>query len=316
MKYLSTKFEDYINEINTYNLHENKQEIFKNAQYNNLIIYGPAGVGKYSQMLNIVKNQSPTNLKYERKINYNFQNKKEILIKISDIHFEIDMELLGCNAKILFNDLYYHIIDIISLKSERKGIIVCKNFHKIHSELLDIFFSYMQNLMHKKIEMKFILLTEQVSFIPDNILERCEIISLDRPTKIKYSKCVGNLSKIELSEITNIKNLKMNITKFNDKHCKLSDKIIDKIENYKEINYLEFRDMLYDLFIYEIDVLNSIYYIIEYFINTGKINQNNIDKIFYKLDKFLVFFNNNYRPIYHLESFLLYLCISIHGIHK
>ena len=31
-------------------------------------------------------------------------------IKISDIHFEIDMELLGCNAKILWNDIFKSIL--------------------------------------------------------------------------------------------------------------------------------------------------------------------------------------------------------------
>ena len=68
------------------------------------------------------------------------------------------------------------------------GILVCKNFHKIHSELLDIFYSYMQNMKHKNLNLKYILLTEHVSFIPDNILERCKIISFNRPTKTKYSK--------------------------------------------------------------------------------------------------------------------------------
>ena len=46
-------------------------------------------------------------LKYERKMKFNFQNKREFLIKISDIHFEIDMELLGCNAKLLWLSLIH-----------------------------------------------------------------------------------------------------------------------------------------------------------------------------------------------------------------
>ena len=63
-------------------------------------------------------------------------NKQPFYIKISDIHFEIDMALLGCNAKLLWNDIFNHIIDIISTSKHKKGIIVCKNFHEIHSELL------------------------------------------------------------------------------------------------------------------------------------------------------------------------------------
>ena len=55
-------------------------------------------------------------------------------------------------------------------KSENTGIIVCKYFNEIHSELLDSFYSYMQTLTNIKIDLKFILLTEEISFIPDNIL--------------------------------------------------------------------------------------------------------------------------------------------------
>ena len=40
--------------------------------------------------------------------------KKQYIFNVSDIHFEIDMSLLGCHAKMLFNDIYYHILDILS----------------------------------------------------------------------------------------------------------------------------------------------------------------------------------------------------------
>ena len=93
-----------------------------------------------------------------------FQNKKEYVFKVSDVHFEIDMELLGCNSKVLFNSLFYHIVEIISMKTSKYGIILCKNFHKIHSELLDIFFTYMQSLIHKKIKIQYVLLTDHISF--------------------------------------------------------------------------------------------------------------------------------------------------------
>ena len=58
-------------------------------------------IGKYTQSLMFIKKFSQSNLKYERKININFNPKKSFIFKLSDIHFEIDMELLGCNAKVL-----------------------------------------------------------------------------------------------------------------------------------------------------------------------------------------------------------------------
>ena len=52
------------------------------------------------------------------------------------------MSLLGCNAKMLWNELFNQIIDVTSTKKVKHGIIVCKYFHEIHSELLDIFILY------------------------------------------------------------------------------------------------------------------------------------------------------------------------------
>ena len=82
-------------------------------------------------------------LKYEKKISVNF-NKQSYFFKISDIHYEVDMSLLGCNSKIIWHEIYCQIIDIITIKTEKIGYIVCKNFHAIHNELLEIFYSYMQ----------------------------------------------------------------------------------------------------------------------------------------------------------------------------
>ena len=57
--------------------------------------------------LNYIKKFSPTSLRFERKMNFRFDNKSDFIFKVSDIHFEIDMSLLGCKAKLVFNDLYY-----------------------------------------------------------------------------------------------------------------------------------------------------------------------------------------------------------------
>ena len=157
MKYLSTKFEEYLNECEKFNLHKKMEPLFNSLnnnieKQNNLIFYGPSGTGKYTQILNYIKKYSPTNLRFERKITFNFNNKKNYVFNVSDIHFEIDMSLLGCHAKVLFNDIYYHILDILSARAHGTGIIVCKNFHYIHSELLEIFYSYMQTLNHKNLK--------------------------------------------------------------------------------------------------------------------------------------------------------------------
>jgi DNA polymerase III delta prime subunit len=320
MKYLSTKFEDYIQESEKNDLHKDMKIIYN--LYNNIdtlsnyIFYGPPGIGKYTQTLNFIKKFSPSGLKYERKINIQLNAKKQYNFKLSDIHIEIDMALLGCNAKVLFNEIYNNALDIFSTRQNHFGFIFCKNFHCIHNELLDVFYSYMQTLAHKNIKIVYVLITEQISFIPDNILNRSEIIAFKRPTKTNYNKCLKNVVKKDtnLSKITNIKNLITNITELDTVNSKITNKIINNIENYKNLNFLEFRDIIYDIFIYNIDLNECLYDIIGYFIDNKKITQDKLDIVFDNLYKFFRFYNNNYRPIYHLERYLYILCKVIYEL--
>ena len=71
---------------------------------------------------------------------------------------------------------------------------------------------------------------------------------------------------------------------------------------------MEFRDTIYNIFICNLDLSESLHEIIIHFIANGSLNNKNIDSVLFKLCKFYKLYNNNYRPIYHLESFLYYLC--------
>ena len=260
MKFYETHFEEYITAIQKQNLHPKLEKIYKKfpdtlQELKNIIIYGPSGVGKYTQMLHLIKKYSPTELQYEKKISVNF-NKQSYFFKISDIHYEIDMSLLGCNSKLLWHEIYTQIIDIISAKTDKSGIIVCKYFHEIHSELLENFYSYMQQNNAISIDIKFIIITEELSFISDNILNCCEIINIGRPSKTNYNKCLKNKlpNKFNLENITNIKTLNL----FNEElmlpYKMICNKIIDNMTKINELKFLKFRDILYDIFIYNLDI--------------------------------------------------------------
>jgi hypothetical protein len=316
MKFLETHFEEYIHASQKQNLHTKLDKIFqkfpdKIQNLKNIIYYGPSGVGKYTQMLKSIKKYSPSELKYEKKISILF-NKQPFFLKISDIHYEIDMSLLGCNSKLLWHEIYLQIIDIISAKTEKSGIIVCKYFHDIYSELLENFYSYMQD-NNSCIDIKFILLTEEISFIPDNILNCCEVISISRPSKASYSKCINILPKnMKVELIKNIKNLHTNLTDLMQPHKIICDKIIHEILS-NEIHFLKFRDLLYDIFIYHLNITEFIWYIINELIEQEKIPRQYLSPLMIKTYQFLQYYNNNYRPIYHLESYLFYLINIIHG---
>uniref|UniRef100_A0A6C0KEW8 Replication factor C C-terminal domain-containing protein n=1 Tax=viral metagenome TaxID=1070528 RepID=A0A6C0KEW8_9ZZZZ len=310
MKVFDTHYEDYINEVNNNNLHEDLHieqwfpDDIKNLK--NIIMYGPQGVGKYSQILYHIKKYSASKMKYEKKMCVNYADKKQYFLKISDIHYEVNMSILGCNAKTLWNSIYYPIYDNILTKPNQKGIIVCKYFHDIHSDLLECFYNYMNENTHNII---FIIMTEHISFIPENIIQCCNIVSVSQPSEIAFKKCFNK----SLIKLNNLKNIDYEFKNFENNYIKSCDKIIDIIIHYQTINFLSFRDLIYNMFIHQYNIYNCLWYIIHTLVKNKHIKVKNLSEIFEKMYKCLFFYNNNYRPIYHLESFLLFLVSKIHN---
>jgi Cdc6-like AAA superfamily ATPase len=319
MKFYESHFEEYTTENARVNLHSKLNKLFDKfpntiTELKNLIFYGPNGTGKYTQMLKSIKKYSPTELKYEKKISVTY-NKQQYFFKISDIHYEIDMSLLGCNSKLLWHEIYQQVIDIISAKTEKSGIIVCKYFHEIHNELLENFYSYMQKNNAITIDLKFIIITEELSFIPDNILNCCQVINISRPTKSAYVKCLKNKlpNKIKLENITNIKVLHLYNEDLMLQYKIICNKIINNIININEMQFLKFRDTIYDIFIYNLDITDCIWYILSILVEEKKISKEHFSNVMIKTYCFFQYYNNNYRPIYHLENYLFYLAKQIHN---
>ena len=322
MKFYDTHFEDYIKSNKELSLHPklSKQydDIFPKClkDLKNVIFYGSKGVGKYTQMLAAIKRYSPSELKYEKKISVSF-NKSIYFFKISDIHFEIDMSILGCNSKLLWNEIYNQIIDIILAKADNTGIIVCKYFHEIHSELLETFYSYMQtNCIYNNINLTFIIITEELSFIPDNIINCCKVINVSRPPRLLYNRCLKKKTEknVPLDEITNIKNIQASLKQLMQPHSVICDKIINDILNIENMKFMSMRENLYDIFIYNLNVTDCIWYILNKLIRDNKLKTKDMSHILIKTYTFLQYYNNNYRPIYHLEKYVFFLTIKVHDM--
>jgi DNA polymerase III delta prime subunit len=317
IKKFDTHFHEYTDNNEACSLHPKMMSFYNTFpeslhQLKNMMFYGPSGVGKYTQVLQSIKKYSPSKLKYEKKISITF-NKNTYYFRISDVHYEIDMSLLGCNSKLLWNELYNQIIDIIHTKSDKSGIIVCKNFHNINSELLDTFYSYMQKT--PVIRVTFIIVTENMSFIPDNITNCCRIIRISRPSRTLYNKCLGNTvgTDIELEKITNMKNMIGSITQLMNPHETICNKLLNSILDINNMSFQNVRNQLYDIFIYNLDVTDCIWYIVERLVVLKHIKNDDMRDVMKKLYSCLQYFNNNYRPIYHLESFIFYLVKKVHG---
>lgn len=308
---LTDNFDDYIENNKKISLHPKLNLLYNTfdnniSDLNNVIFYGPSGSGKYTQALSFIQKFSPSKLTYEKKLLITY-NKCDYMIKISDIHFEIDMSILGCISKLLWNEIYHQIIDILMARTIKTGIILCKNFHDIHNELLEIFYSYMQKNF-KNINLKFIIISEHISFIPDNIINVSEIINVNKPTNSSIKKCLG-LKKIDnISNNNNLKNLTSNIDELSNVTTNILNKIYNYIINNKQtFNVLEFRDHLYEAFIYDININTLIWELLEKLIINKQLNECYINVLLVESFKFYQLYNNNYRAIYHLENYLLKL---------
>lgn len=415
MKYYETHFEEYIQSVDKFNLHPELIDIRDTfpdslSKFGNLIVYGASGIGKYSQVLKLIQKYSPCGLKYDKHMI--MQNEKQTYIyRISDIHYEIDMALLGCNSKMIWHEIFSQIVDIISMKSDKNGIIVCKNFHSIHTELLDIFYSYMQQYNHPQlnIHIKYILITEHLSFLSNRILDNCRILSMKRPSKPLYQEYITLLQTIspdseggvldlevanrrmpppppplpiaantkvsaitrvgkrqppienklihhskqesltdlfskKISTISLIKKSKNILPSFLDNidpgdvlnmkeirtlreavaiedgdraiipkeiFNNVCDAIIRDLTNPRELVITSFRDTLYDILIYNLDAVECFWYIFTHFIMLRKIGGPDISVVLDKTYTFLKYYNNNYRPIYHLENIFLLLLTKL-----
>jgi len=409
MKYYETTFEEYLHQVQQHNYHPELTTKLQTLDIEkDILFYGSSGYGKYSQLLTLLQHHSPSKLHYYKKISVNMDqtaNKTNYNITISDIHFEVDMAILGCNSKKIWHEIFTQIVEIVKLRENHQGIIVCKNFHAIHSELLDIFYSYMQHYRYRpvtletnKINLSFILMTEHLSFIPNDIVQSCSIVHVKSPSKESlkigldihsstvhhtkkmtdektatqfqkriqpnkksskdstttsmsnylknHSHAHKNSLKIEEDiQILNLKeyyclsllssqNQKTKIPNNNNNNKpnsetqfpkdifnKVCNQIIEKINNIPETKTAEwfasFRDDLYSILICQLDVSECVFYVLEFFILSEKQNPlqslASIQKIMSKIYPFLLYYNNNYRPIYHLEMIFLYLINEIYG---
>jgi hypothetical protein len=93
------------------------------------------------------------------------------------------------------------------------------------------------------------------------------------------------------------------------------DNIISKMVQHENMDILSLRDNLYDILLYGLDITECLWYILYFFAesdilvdNTGEVMSEILDQI----DSFLKYYNNNYRPIYHLESIFIYLITTIY----
>ena len=109
---------------------------------------------------------------------------------------------------------------------------------------------------------------------------------------------------LNLKEIKSLKNIKHEEDLQEDLFDKLHTQLLE-IMVLEDMNYYAFRELLYDLLIYNADVHEMVTTILFELVQTKQINSESLTKILNKLPNLLKQYNNNYRPIYHLENIFL-----------
>ena len=156
---------------------------------------------------------------------------------------------------------------------------------------------------------------DSITFIPDNILNTCNIIGVPRPTKAAYTRILNDKisTNVLVKQITNIKSLITNTMTLQNNHDNYINVLYDLICNPESIKFINFRDTIYDIFIYDIEIGYVVYGLLNKLDSDSKFKHLDITYLFIETYSFLKYYNNNYRPIYHLENYLYKIINSIHG---
>lgn len=288
------KFEEYISKPRF--LHELPKLPKTIEQFDHMILYGPAGSGKYTQMLRIMSTYSKSKLKYERRVTVSLSLQQQThVIKISDIHYEVNMELLGCNAKVVWHDLYTHIVEMIQNKFPNKnGIIVCTNFHFVHNELLEIFYSYMQS------SVKFVLLTESVSFLPNAIYDRCKLVPIVKPSVDQIQTCFGLKAAYPSTNLA---------TAHLESDCPENIAANKIVHGIGSDNILKIRDHIYHILVHNIQSELCLWYVFKTLM--PQIPREKMQEVLLQWCGAINLYTKNYRPLFHLEHLVVLLALAI-----
>ena len=261
----------YVNYCKDYkDFDENKDNIFEKYSEKNIIVYGKNCLNNYVFSLINLKHLSKSELKYSRRIAINYKS-EDIFFNISDIHFEIDLDLLGVNQYNIFLTVFQHIKENM-IFGKKCFYVMCLNFQEIKSELMNIFYTFMNE--HN---IYFIILTNEISFICENVFQNSVI------KKIKGKPSHKNNSQEEQINI------------------------ITKIITQDNISLFNLREQLYIFLTFNYKIQECFPYIIFNLIEKQYLNEENINDVLKNYNQFIEKYNNNYRPIYHLEMFILFL---------
>lgn len=275
------QFSDYINNVQI-SPSERKKLLSLNIAQDHYIFFTHDSLQNYNLALKTVQLHSPSSLKYSRTIEVTYNSNKHFF-KISDIHIEIDFELLGVNEMNIFQEAFNQIRETLLYKKDF-FVILCVNFSQVKKELLNIFYSFMN---YDKI--RFIFLTDKISFLSDSIL-----------TKTKIYRCESGTSSADDENVKNV-----NLPLYDKNKHELIKVITGKYKKDDIIQHI--RDNLYNILIRNCNIYEFTNELIGDLVRIQYLRKDNFVVIMKEITHILERFNNNYRSIFHLEHLIVYL---------
>ena len=219
-------------------------------------------------------------------------------------------------SKNLWMEIITQLYDIINSLNKKEFIVLWKNFDKTRDELMEIFYSYLNNT--KPIQLKYIFITENPSVLPESILNICLMLPIKRSSVTTHKKLVNEKKSFTKNEIGNIRNIKEFV--FNnavtdiDYNKKIVSSLLNTIKNYEDFDIKILRNQIYDIFTYNLCMKTCIKDLLFSILKVFELSSSKIKKIFIEINNFYKLYNNNYRPIYHIENLIITLIKIIHDL--
>lgn len=244
------------------------------SEADHYVLYGKNPMESYVYCLKQLETLSPSALKYSRKTMIEHQG-QELAFSMSDVHVEVDFAILGVNEYTIFFELFRHISENVVLNHKNRRLyIVCLHFDNIKKELMDVFYNFLdqQNIV-------FVFLVKHISYVHPYILKRAAV-----------------------------KKIKSNVlTKYDDRFTSRIDAMIPHIVENNEWSLFQWREKLYELLILNDNIHDCFAYLIQCLVENGYLKIDQMDSFFSHYADIMEKYNNNYRTIYHLERFIVYI---------
>ena len=280
-----------------------------------LLLHGPPGVGKYTCALRLLEKYSPSALKYEKKLSVPAYKPgaAPVDLRMSDVHFEVDLSMLGCNAKPLWAAIYGAIGDANAVASGQHSFVLCRQLESAPRDLL-VQLSPLLTYRPRR-PLTFILITEHACRLPSCLVERCRRLTIPRPSQAAYQRIGAPAARIDRSTISNIKPL-LSGTEQVEVYRPSARTICASVADPDNIDLYAVRLSIYDALIRGLEPGRLVREVLSEAEASGLVGEAGNPAMLRLARDFFAAYKHYYRPIYHLETLAVSLAKLVHELRQ